>query len=96
MEDLLEVDTELKRFSIISRLQLRIFLKKYRRRLLEIDKQPLDLRHQNIYREDLGEKEYFDKITRQYWFCYPALIRIAMEIEFGEKYETYANERDEI
>ena len=94
--DLAEVAEELKQFGIVSKKQLRLFLKKYRRWLLEIDKEPVDMRHQRLYREWLGDDEFLDAMRRQYWFCYPALIRNAMEIEFGEEYEKFANERDKI
>ncbi len=93
-EQLAEVATELKQFSICTKLEVRLFLKKYRRKLLEIDKQPLDLCHQKIYREMMGEEVYNDAIRRQYWFCYPALIRTAMEIEFGQQYEQFTRQRD--
>ena len=96
MADLEEVVGELNKFSITTKLQLRLFLKKHRRQLVEIDKEPLDACHQRLYREDLGDEEYLDAIRRQYWFCYPALVRTAMEIEFGDEYEKFANERDGI
>jgi len=31
---------------------------------------------------------------RQCWFCYPALLRTAMEIEFGIEYGQFSRERD--
>ena len=96
LEDLAEVVDELKRFSIVSRLQLRLLLKKHRRQLLDIDKEPLDACHQRLYREDLGDEEYLDAIRRQYWFCYPALVRNALEIEFGREYEEFARKRDAV
>lgn len=94
--DLQEVVEELKHFSINTKLETRLFLKKHRRQLLIIEKEPLDACHQQLYREDLGDDEYLDAIRRQYWFCYPALIRTALEIEFGNKYEEFANIRDQI
>ncbi len=96
INELEEVVGELKRFSIKTKLQTRLFLKKHRRQLLDIDKEPLDGIHQRIYREELGGEEFSDSIRRQYWFCYPALIRTAMEIEFGREYEEFSNERDGI
>jgi hypothetical protein len=96
MQDLEEVVGELKHFSSVTKLQVRLFLKKYRRQLLDIDKSPLDSCHQRIYREDLGDEQFLDAMRRQYWFCYPAIIRIAMEINFGDEYEKYSNERDGI
>jgi hypothetical protein len=96
IEDLDEVVDELKRFSVVTKLQVRLFLKKHRRQLLDIDKESLDSFHQKLYREDLGDSEYLDTVRRQYWFCYPALIRTAMEIEFGADYDRFSNERDRI
>ena len=90
-----EVLPELKAFKINSKKELRLFLKRNRSWLLAIDKEPMDLLHQRIYREDIGDKEFFDSIRRQYWFCYPALIRNALEREFGEEYEQYSKKRDE-
>lgn len=96
LKDLAEVVSELKYFSLTTKLQVRLFLKKHRRQLLDIDKEPLDKCHQNLYREDLGDEEYLDAIRRQYWFCYPALIRTALKIEFGDVYYLFASERDGI
>ncbi|MBB6521917.1 hypothetical protein [Pseudoteredinibacter isoporae] len=94
MEELDETVGELKKFSILTKREVRKFLKKHRKKLLLIDRESLDLRHQKLYREDLGEEEYLDSIRRQYWFGYPGLIRIAMEIEFGKAYEDFADKRD--
>ncbi len=96
LNELNEVVGELQRFSVKTKLQTRLLLKKHRRKLLDIDKEPLDAIHQRIYRDELGDEEYGDSVRRQYWFCYPALVRTAMEIEFGEKYEKFANEPDGI
>jgi hypothetical protein len=87
---LVEVLDELNQFGIVTKKQVRLFLKKYRRWLLEIEKEPMDKIHQKIYREDLGDEEFLNCMRRQYWFCYPALIRNAMEVEFGQKYDEYA------
>ena len=93
-DDLAEVMGELHLFSITTRLQLRLFLKKHRRELIEIDREPLDTGHQRMYRESMGDEKYLDAIRRHYWFSYPGLIRIALEIEFGAAYERFAHERD--
>ena len=95
-DDLEEVFQELKLFEIKNKKQVRLFLKKYRRWLITIDKEPMDATHQRIYREDLGDEEFYDCMRRQYWFCYPAFIRNAMEVEFGEKYDKFSSERDKI
>lgn len=95
-KELEEVVAELKQFSITTKLQVRLFLKRHRQQLLDIDKEPLDAFHQKLYREEIGEEKYHDMMRRQYWFCYPGLIRTAMEIEFKKEYENFSNERDGI
>jgi hypothetical protein len=96
ISDLEEVLQELKEFDIRNKKQIRIFLKKYRKWLIEVDQEPMDSMHQRLYSKEIGDEEFNDSMRRQYWFCYPAFIRNAMEVEFGDKYEKYSNERDEI
>jgi len=95
-EDLVEVLHELKVFNIITKKQLRLFLKRNRKWLLIVDQEPLDQLHRRIYREDIGDEKFLDAIRRQYWFCYPALIRNALEKECGESYGKYSSKRDKI
>ena len=95
-EDLEEVLPELKAFGINSKKDLRLFLKRNRKWLIMVDKEPMDLLHQKIYREDIGDRDFLDSMRRQYWFCYPALVRNALEKEFGKEYEEYSKKRDEI
>jgi len=95
-EDLEEVLPELKAFGINSKKDLSLFLKRNRKWLIMIDKEPMDLLHQKIYREGIGDREFLDSMRRQYWFCYPALVRNALEKEFGKEYEKYSKKRDEI
>ncbi len=95
-EDLKETISELKKFGVVSKKDLRLFLKKHRKWLIEIDQEPMDSCHHKLYREDLGDKVYLDCIKRQYWFCYPAFIRNALEKEFGAGYEQFSNKRDNV
>ena len=37
--------------------------------------------------EVYGREHVRDAIRRQYWWAYPALVRTAMEMEFGEAAE---------
>ncbi len=64
-------------------------IKKHRRRLLAIDRDrlaPWEIRH---FSESFGEAFVKDAIRRQYWFAYPALVRTAAELEFGEIASVY-------
>lgn len=84
---------ELHDFGVCSNKQLRLLLKKHRRKLISIDKSPMDIAHRRMYKEEM--REMFDYLARRnIWFAYPALLRIALELEFGSKYEDYAVKRD--
>jgi len=96
LAELDEVVCELKNFSIKTKLQVRLLLKKHRSQLLDIDKEPLDSCSRRLYRQDLGDVKYLDAMRRQYWFCYPGLIRTALEIEYGSVYDEFSSKRDGI
>jgi hypothetical protein len=61
-----------------------LLMKKHRRRLLEIDASPMDSWHVCYYTRELGEVVMRDHLRRRYWFAYPALVRIATELDYGE------------
>lgn len=42
-----------------------------------------------MFTDEYGEGFVRDAIRRQYWFAYPALVRTAAEIEFGEEAAIY-------
>ena len=35
--------------------------------------------------ESFGESFVKDAVRRQYWFAYPGLVRVAIEMRFGEQ-----------
>ncbi len=81
-------------FGIRSLSDLRSLLEKHSKEVLEIDASPMDEWHQKFYiRESPGEP-IRQRIEEGYWFAFPALLRIALELEFGEEYIEYANKRD--
>ncbi len=87
---------ELRHFGINSQGQLLAMLRKWSDRILEIDRSPLDDFHIRHYSEELGAEFVKQRITNGWWFSYPALLRIALELEFGEAYVRFANDRDGI
>ena len=95
-EELEEVVAELFLFGIKTKKEIRLLLKKYRRYILNGEKEHLDAVHKKIFREMYGDEEYMDCIRRNYWFAYPGIVRQIMEEEFGDKYEIFSNERDGI
>ena len=88
--------SELFHFGIVSVKDLRVLLKKHRKKVLEIDRSPMDQVHQRMYSKEMGAAKFNDFVRRQYWFAYPGLLRLALELEFGEAYESFANVRDGI
>ena len=80
-----ELVPELARFGITTVGKFRNLMTKHRRELLAIDRDPLqpwEIRHMS---ESFGELFVKDAVRRQYWFAYPALVRTAAELEFGEQ-----------
>ncbi len=87
---------ELRDFGVTTNKKLRLLLKKHRKSVIAIDKSPIDIYHQKMYAEEMGRNDFNDHMRKNYWFAYPGLLRIVLELEFGNKYEQYANERDGI
>lgn len=58
-------------------------MRKHRRSLLNADKSRLAPWELRAFSEDLGAAFVVDAVRRQFWFAYPALVRIAIEMEFG-------------
>lgn len=59
-------------------------MKKHRKSLLAIDRSRLTEWEIPFFRKEFGEEFVDDALRRQYWFAFPALVRIAMDLEFGE------------
>lgn len=87
---------ELLDFGVTSKLMFLDLIVKHRQELLSIDEDPLDDFHVQYYKSEYGEAYVNERIKNKFWFAYPALIRITLELEFGEKYKSYADKRDNI
>lgn len=85
---------ELARFGIETGGEFIKLMKRHRRQLRAIDSErltPWEIQH---FAESFGEAFVKDAVRRCYWFAYPALVRVAMEMEFGEEAAVY-EETDE-
>lgn len=69
--------------------QFRSLMTKHRRRLLAIDRDRLAPWEVRYFSESFGEAFVKDATRRQYWFAYPALVRSAAELEFGDEAVIY-------
>ena len=82
-----ELLTALEAFGIRTRGDLRRLMARHRRVLLAEDRSRLTRREQRFYAQMFGGDFVRDAARRQYWFAYPALVRNALEREFGEAAE---------
>ncbi len=85
---------ELLNFGVDSVEKFEILMKGHCRKLLEIDSEPLDEQLLKWYEADNSIDNLALKIANGFWFAFPALIRIGLELEFGEKYKQYSDKRD--
>jgi hypothetical protein len=88
-----EETEELEYFEINSIDKLRSLLLRRRQEIMEIDQSPMDEIHINHYKQELGKEIVEERLKNNYWFAYPALLRLALELEFGERYKIYSEAR---
>jgi len=87
---------ELNDFGITTEEQLADLLRKRAEEVMEIDRSPMSEAEIQMHSEG-GRAEFVANRLRQgFWFSYPALLRIVLELEFGESYENYSRKRDGI
>lgn len=84
-----ELVPELNRFGISTRGKFKELMKKHRRKLLQIDRERISCKEAEYFSESFGEVFVKNAIRGQYWFAYPALVRTAAELEFGEAAAIY-------
>ncbi|WP_456461681.1 hypothetical protein [Reichenbachiella sp.] len=94
--DYIEELKELLFFGIETKEELEKLLLKHKNNILTIDREPLDEQHVKWYNQDPSIDNLENKVENNYWFALPALLRISLELEFGDEYEKFANERDQI
>ena len=87
-----EIVDELSRFGIANRGAFIKFMKRHRQELLRIDRDHLLPWEVKFFSQEFGAAFVKDAIRRQYWFALPAMIRNALELEFGEAAAVYEAE----
>ena len=78
-----ELVPELANFGVTTVGEFERLMKRHRRQLLIIDNSPMDAWHLEYYAREFGV-DTRDSERRHYWFAYPALVRTAAELEWGE------------
>jgi hypothetical protein len=94
--DYVEELGELRDFGITTEEQLDEMLHRRAEEVMEIDCSPMSESDIRLHTEDSGEAFVAKRLREGFWFSYPALLRISLELEFGKSYEEYAERRDSI
>jgi hypothetical protein len=94
--DYVEELAELRDFGVVTEEQLDELLHRRAEEVMEIDRSPMSESDIRMHSEDSGEEFVAKRLREGFWFSYPALLRIALELEFGKAYEEYAERRDRI
>jgi hypothetical protein len=85
---------EARHFGIVKNGQFRRLMLRHRRAAISVDQEPLSPIDEKIYRRESGDAYVEERLRRQYWFSWEALVRFALEFEFGDKYAEFARRRD--
>jgi hypothetical protein len=94
--DYVEELAELRVFGIATAEQLDELLHRRAEEVMEIDRSPMSEFDIRMHSKDSGEEFVTKRLREGFWFSYPALLRIVLELEFGKAYEEYADRRDGI
>ena len=94
--DYLEELKELRDFGVVSQDDLVALLERKSQEVIGIDQSPMskaDIRGAEYF---FGEEDVTVRLREKRWFTFSGLLRITMELEFGDSYRLYANNRDGI
>lgn len=88
---------ELMHFNIDTIEKLETLLSKHQKQLLQEDASiELDPATYDFFCDEMGKAVIDERLEQGYWYSYPALLRLALEKEFGETYDNFAFDRDGI
>lgn len=92
--DYTEELAELHDFGITTEEQFTDLLQRRAVAVIEVDQSPMSKEETQYQSNCLGKDFVLRRLRSGYWFSYPALLRIALELEFGGAYSVYAQKRD--
>ena len=77
---------ELLHYGVKTEHELESLLKKHLKKVLEIDSKPFSGQYDEIfYRKEYGDQAVDEAIAGGFWYAFPALLRLALELEFGHQ-----------
>lgn len=88
-----ELLSELALFGVRNRGQLRRLVLRNIREAVRVDREPLDAMNARIYRNDLGDDLFLFLERRQIFFGWEGLVRVILELEFGDRYREFSERR---
>lgn len=86
---------ELLYFGIETKEQLLELILKHKEELLAIDSAEMDGSEIKYFTDIFGEEYVKNRVENKFWYAYPGLLRLILEIEFEDDYRDFAQERDE-
>jgi hypothetical protein len=91
-----ELLEELRHFGVKNRRALRGLVLRNIREAVRIDREPLDTINARIYRKEFGDERFLFLQRRQIFFGWEGLVRVILELEFGDRYREFADRRDHV
>lgn len=90
-QELLE---ELRLFGVTNARQLRKLILTHIHEAIRIDREPMDAINTSVYRNELGNDRFLYLERRRIFFGWEGLVRVILELQFGDRYREFADERD--
>ena len=87
---------ELNAFGVQTRRELRSVVLRHIREAIRIDGEPLDAIDAKVYRNEMGDEKFSFLERRRIFFGWEGLMRIVLELEFGDRYRAFAENRDRL
>lgn len=84
----------MKDFGIVTETQLVSLLEKRTEEVMAVDRSALGEDERQMHTDTEGEEFVARRLRAGFWFSFPALLRIALELEYGDTYKKYADRRD--
>jgi hypothetical protein len=88
-----ELLEELRHFGVYSRRDLRRLVLRNVRKAVKIDRAPFDKINASIQRKELGSDMFQFLDRRRIFYNWAGLLRVILELEFGERYCQYKDSR---
>jgi len=87
---------ELNHFGINTVEELEALLAKHFSKAMELDAEEHEEEELGWYMDEYGKAYVQERLDGKFWFAYQGLLRIVLELEFGDDYISFADEQDDL